>query len=220
MSRAVAQVCFLLLVRGRFSWKTLAAPIKRQGAWTPCDHQVNDTSEQLQEEVLDVRVWLQASAAFFLLPWLQLLACLTPWSPPAAQHAHSTAPHESSLILIILIMIMIITVRTLSSSCWARHMHHMTHRCSFQSQNAYFSSETIHPYTGILNSGTPGDSKNAFVHCGDVMKHGTLQLTGNNTRFCLDAANCYNAVWWKAACRLTALLHIAALSSVVLFHLC
>jgi len=40
---------------------------------------------------------------------------------------------------------------------------------------ALFNPETSisiqkqHPYTGNLNSGTPGDSKNAFLHCGDVL---------------------------------------------------
>ena len=28
-----------------------------------------------------------------------------------------------------------------------------------------------HPYTGNVNSETSGDSKNAFLHCGDVLGH-------------------------------------------------
>ncbi len=50
--------------------------------------------------------------------------------------------------------------------------------------DALFNPETSifiqkrHPYTGNLNSETPGDSKNAFLHCGDVLAapqfvHGT-----------------------------------------------
>ena len=31
------------------------------------------------------------------------------------------------------------------------------------------SIQKRHPYTRILNSETPGDSKTAFVHCGDVL---------------------------------------------------
>ncbi len=38
--------------------------------------------------------------------------------------------------------------------------------CSSQSQNVYLNSER-HSYSG--NSETSGDSKNAFLHCGDVL---------------------------------------------------
>ncbi len=31
-----------------------------------------------------------------------------------------------------------------------------------------------HPYTGNLNSETSGDSKNAFLHCGDVLGKASL----------------------------------------------
>ncbi len=42
---------------------------------------------------------------------------------------------------------------------------------------ALFSPETSiliqkrHPYAGNLNSETSGDSKNTFLHCGDVLEH-------------------------------------------------
>jgi len=35
-----------------------------------------------------------------------------------------------------------------------------------------------HPYTGNLNSETCGDSKNVFLHCGDVLDLHTMQLAG------------------------------------------
>ncbi len=43
-----------------------------------------------------------------------------------------------------------------------------------QHHTALFNPETSiliqkrYPYTGNLNSETPGESKNAFLHCGDV----------------------------------------------------
>ncbi len=53
-------------------------------------------------------------------------------------------------------------------------MKSMNALCSFQSQNLYINSD-CHPYTGILNSETPGDSQNAFLHCADVF-HLRIQL--------------------------------------------
>ena len=48
----------------------------------------------------------------------------------------------------------------ISCGAWARESN-----SSFQSQNV-FSTQRCHPYTGNLNSETPGDSKNVFLHCG------------------------------------------------------
>ena len=46
------------------------------------------------------------------------------------------------------------------------------------------SIQKRHPYTGILNSETSGDSKNAFLHCGDVLGiH--LSVGRNLTAWCL-----------------------------------
>ncbi len=46
---------------------------------------------------------------------------------------------------------------------------HMAKRhSSFQSQNVYLVQKR-RPYTGNLNSETSGDSKNAFLHCGNVL---------------------------------------------------
>ncbi len=39
---------------------------------------------------------------------------------------------------------------------------------SFQPRNVY-SIHKRHPYTGNLNTETSGDSKDAFLHCGDVL---------------------------------------------------
>jgi len=38
----------------------------------------------------------------------------------------------------------------------------------FESQNLCFNAER-HPYTGNLSLETSGDSKNRFLHCGDVI---------------------------------------------------
>ena len=40
--------------------------------------------------------------------------------------------------------------------------------CSCQSRT-FVLIQKRHPYTGNLNSEMPGDSKNAFLHCGDVL---------------------------------------------------
>ena len=39
------------------------------------------------------------------------------------------------------------------------------------------SIQIHHPYTGNLNSETPGDSKNTFLHCGDVLGLLSVQLS-------------------------------------------
>ncbi len=42
-------------------------------------------------------------------------------------------------------------------------------------------SQKRHPYTGILNSEMSGDSKNVFLHCGDVSATSTLLVTRSIT---------------------------------------
>jgi len=52
--------------------------------------------------------------------------------------------------------------------------------CVFGQPSALFNPKTSiliqkrHPYTGNLNSEMPGDSKNAFLHCGHVSALGDL----------------------------------------------
>ncbi len=47
-----------------------------------------------------------------------------------------------------------------------------------------------HPYAGIINSETSGDSKNAFLHCGDavgVIRGANRRCRGNNIHSALHA---------------------------------
>ena len=51
---------------------------------------------------------------------------------------------------------------------------HTIHKCSLSALFSLKASILIHkchPYTGNLNSETPGDSKNAFLHREDVLGH-------------------------------------------------
>ncbi len=54
----------------------------------------------------------------------------------------------------------------------------------YVSQRAVFNPKTSifiqrrHPYTGDLNSETSGDSKNTFLHCGDVSEFAELCAAG------------------------------------------
>ncbi len=54
-------------------------------------------------------------------------------------------------------------------------MKGMNALCSFYSQNIYFNSD-CHPYTGNINSETPGNSQNAFLQCGDVFGDTHLRI--------------------------------------------
>ncbi len=50
------------------------------------------------------------------------------------------------------------------------HIFHAPHAhpaALFKTETSILSQKR-HPYTGNLNSGTSGDTKNAFLHCGDV----------------------------------------------------
>ena len=66
---------------------------------------------------------------------------------------------------------------------WQYNMHACTHRlraCSGCMRFSTFPEKCIliqkrHPYTGNLNSETSGDSKNTFLHCGDVSVPSVLQ---------------------------------------------
>ncbi len=53
------------------------------------------------------------------------------------------------------------------------------HCSSFQSRNVYFNSETSSLHWN-LNSGTPWDSKNAFLHCVDVLELTHLCLSSSD----------------------------------------
>ena len=47
------------------------------------------------------------------------------------------------------------------------HAPHAHPAALFKTETSILSQKR-HPYTGNLNSGTSGDTKNAFLHCGDV----------------------------------------------------
>ena len=48
------------------------------------------------------------------------------------------------------------------------HIWHMYRQLALFNSETSVSIQKRHPYTGNLNSETSGDSKNAFLHCGDV----------------------------------------------------
>ena len=87
-----------------------------------------------------------------------------------SQHAHPL-PHPSlSFLSPFEGAAMIITpCRTSDFSCSGS---------SFQSWNVYFFQKS-HPFTGNLNSETPGDSKNMFLHCEDVLVQQEVSIVGD-----------------------------------------
>ncbi len=68
---------------------------------------------------------------------------------------------------------LIVAPLSVLDAVWARELASKV----FINQSALFNPKTCiliqkrHPYTGNLNSETSGDSKNAFLHCGDVLAH-------------------------------------------------
>ncbi len=50
------------------------------------------------------------------------------------------------------------------------------------------SIQAHHPYTGHLNSETPGDRKHAFLHCGDVLGHTNAAIKMSMTEEAQDLA--------------------------------
>ena len=49
------------------------------------------------------------------------------------------------------------------------HIRHMYRQLALFNSETSVSIQKRHPYTGNLNSETSGDSKNACLHCGDVL---------------------------------------------------
>ena len=61
-------------------------------------------------------------------------------------------------------------------------VHYLQKHAALFTPETAISCQKRHPYPGSLNSGTPGDSKNAFFHWGDVLGHTCNLQTSKDER--------------------------------------